>query len=141
MRAPVALLLFVLLAVAGCATTTSPVSADPGTAATSPTVDVRENGRSACLAVRKVADVLSANVLSMNNGQLAAKAPGWAGTISQAGRGAADPTLQTSLLSLADVVRGWATRAPDRTSLRGFQNDLQVACRPYLSGSSGASAS
>lgn len=130
MRAALALWLVALTAAGGCAAGASSVAnaADSPT----PTVDVRANGRAACLAVRKASDEYGNDILALSGAQLQLKTREWSDQIGRAARGADDMTLRSTLLSLADVVRAWADRPPDNTSVRGFRNDLDVACRPYL---------
>jgi hypothetical protein len=135
MRARIGLLLVALTAMAGCATGTPSASAATGDSST-PSVDVLANGRASCQAVRKVTDANAGDILVVSGQRLVQRTKEWSAEISRAARVTQDTTLRTALLSLADVVRGWAVRPPDRTGVRGFQNDLQVACRPFLTAAS-----
>ncbi|MEN3309777.1 MAG: hypothetical protein V7603_5979 [Micromonosporaceae bacterium] len=135
MRAQIGLLLVALTAAAGCAASTPSAAADT-TDSPIPATDVRANGRAACVAVRKVTDTYAGDILGFSGERLTTRTQQWSAAIGRAARGADDTVLRTALLSLADVVRGWAVRPPDRTKIRGFQNDLEVACRPFLTNSS-----
>jgi hypothetical protein len=129
MRAALGLWL-VVLAAAGCTSGSASPPDPPGTHR--PSAEVQANGRTACLAVRKASTTYSAGILSASNGQLTAKTRQWSTAISKAARDVMDTTLRIQLLSLADVVRTWADRPPDKAAMSGFQNDMQSACRPFL---------
>jgi hypothetical protein len=128
MRAHIGLVLVTMTAVAGCGSAPSHNSGRNS----APPAD-RANGRAACLAVQKATDTYGTDILSVSDEERTGKTQAWSGAISKAARGVDDTRLRATLLSLADVVRGWAVRPPDRTAVRGFQNDLGVACHPYLS--------
>src|SRR5262245_7102265 len=133
MRAQIGLSLAVVTLV-GCSVGTPSKASETGSRV--PSVDARANGRTACLAVQKAAVGYGTDILNLSGSELTAKTKEWSSQISRTARNVNDTMLRTALLSLADVVRGWATRPPDRTAVRGFQYDLNVACHPYLTAAS-----
>ena len=133
MRPALGLWLVALAIMAGCAST--PSNASTGSQGPSASVASVAKARAACVSVRKVRQQYGSTILSDSPAQVRVNARTWSDAISRAARGVADETLRTALLGLADVVRAWADRPPDRSALRGYQNDLDVACRPYLSAS------
>jgi hypothetical protein len=135
MRAAIGLLCVALTAVAGCAASTPRAAAETAESPV-PSVDVLANGRAACQAVKKSSDTYGAGILELSGDRLTRRTQQWSAAISKAARGADDATLRTALGSLADVVRAWSVRPPDRTKVRGLQHDLDVACRPFLTGAS-----
>jgi hypothetical protein len=139
MRARIGLLFVALTATAGCAAGTPSAAAGTTGEGHVPSIDVLANGRIACQAVKKTSDAYVKDVLQLSGEQLGQRTQVWSAAITRAARGANDDTLRTALQGLADVVRGWAVRPPDRTGVRGFQHDLDMACRSYLT-TSGASA-
>ncbi len=143
MRARLSSLLVVLVATGGVALAGCAASAHSGTANNTggdpmSTSDSRANGRTVCQAVRKTSDHYLASIFDVSGDRLASQTHDWAGSLSQDARDARDSSLQTALLGLADVVRGWGSRPPDKAAVVGFQNDMDVACQPYLSDSASA---
>jgi hypothetical protein len=136
MRPQIGLLFVALTAVAGCAASTPSAAAGTTGESPVPSLDVLANGRAACQTVSTTSNNNVKDILQLSGDRLGQRTQVWAAAITKAARGADDMTLRTALLGLADVVRGWALRPPDRSGVRGFQHDLQVACRPYLTSAS-----
>ena len=133
MRAPIALSLGILTTVAGCTSGTPPPNSDSGSPAAS--ADAFANGRSACLAIRKANDKYGRNIVTAGKEDVIRRSQQWAAETGKAAQTVRDAELRTTLLGLADVVRAWGKHLPDRAALLGYQNDFDVACRPYLTNS------
>jgi hypothetical protein len=125
-----ALWIATLVLTVGC----SPGAATPPGAGDGPTpsVDILANGRKACQTVQSSVDTYGIQIIAASDKARPAMAQKWSGTINAAAHDVDDSTLRIALLGLADVVRGWAVRPPDRSGVNGLRHDLTVACRPYL---------
>jgi hypothetical protein len=136
MRGRIALSVPALVSVAvlasGCAASTATSgTTDGGRPSASSTVNVSANGKLACNAVRQATDRYSSSMDTATDSSRPGIAQAWAAEIGKAAQDATDSSLQAALLSLADVVRAWAARAPSKVAVTGYNNDLNVACRPY----------
>lgn len=122
-------LVAVVLLAGGC----SPSAASNPDVLPSPsfTVNVSVNGKQACDAVRQATDRYNGPMTDATDSARPGIAQAWAAAIGRAAQSVEDQSLQAALLSLADQVRGWASRAPSKVALNGYRNDLTVACRPY----------
>jgi hypothetical protein len=132
MRAAIALSLGILATVAGCTSGTPPPNSNLGTSAS---VDAFANGRSACRAIQKANDKYGRDIVTAGNEDVIRRSQLWSAENSKAAQTVQDAKLRATLFGLADVVRAWGKRAPDRTAWRGYQNDFDVACHQYLTNS------
>lgn len=129
-------------ALVGCATNTQAGTPNgPGSAGDNPgsTSDARANGHTVCQAARKTSDGYLGTILDTSGTSLATQTQEWAADLSADARQARETSLQTALFGLSDVVRGWASRPPDRVAVSGFRHDLDSACQPYLADASASS--
>lgn len=133
MRAAIALSLGILTTVAGCTSGTQPPNSNLGGPTAS--IDVFANGRSACLAIQKANDRYGRDIVTAAKGEVARRSQLWAAETGKAAQSVQDAELRTTMLGLADVVRDWGKHPPDRATWLGYQDDFNVACRPYLTGS------
>jgi hypothetical protein len=56
----------------------------------------------------------------------------WINQVSSAAVVIDDPVLKAQLLSLANTIEGWITRAPSKVQIIGFTDDVGRACGKYL---------